>query len=147
MSRGGVFRKSRARWVDAGGRRVGCGTPGAIRVEGESTLFYGRVRGRVIALSANERTARQVLAQKLREADAPPVGYDRPLAEHLDAWQVDLDHHGGGAKYIRETLACVRAILAAGKIVRPEDLTPARVQAAVETVGRNLASKTQALYL
>src|SRR5689334_19348931 len=61
-------------------RRVPKGTPGAERVEEESSKWYGRLPGseKAIPLSKNKRVAQEMLAALLLKQDRARVGLNDP---------------------------------------------------------------------
>src|SRR5262245_1597026 len=88
------------RYVDAGGKRVKKGTPGAQKVKSKARCWYGvwtdvnGVRHRR-KLSANRTAANQMLAELVRKTELARAGIidpfethrRRPLREHLADWE------------------------------------------------------------
>src|SRR3954454_14709155 len=78
------------RYLDAGGRQVPKGTPGARKVKERSTKWYGQYndatgKRRRVPLCTDKAAARQMLAALEREADRGRSGIVDPFAEHRRA--------------------------------------------------------------
>src|SRR5690242_17752271 len=116
-----VFKKSVVRYLDAAGKQVPKGTPGAHKHKEKSTKWYGRVPGapRPVPLSANKKVAGMMLNDLIKKAENAKLGigdpfekhHRRPLVEHLDDYRGVLKATGCGARYIRDTLAAVERIV------------------------------------
>src|SRR5262245_435312 len=89
-------RKTIIRYLDANGRRVPKGVPGARKVKRKSAKWYGSYTDadglpQCVPLSANKTAAQQMLNELVRRAELGKVGIvdpfeqhrRRPLAEHL----------------------------------------------------------------
>ena len=78
MSR--VFKKSITRYLDAEGRQVPKGTPGARKVKEKSAKWYGRAPGaaRPVPLCENKAAAQMMLNELVRKAGLATVGLADP---------------------------------------------------------------------
>src|SRR5436305_9297490 len=79
-----VFRKSITRYLDAEGRQVPKGTPGARKVREKSAKWYGRAPGaaRPVPLCENKAAAQIMLNELVRKAGLATVGLADPYEEH-----------------------------------------------------------------
>src|SRR5262245_10217638 len=128
-----------ARFVKA--RKVPAGTPGSTKVTKKSSKWYGRVpgSGQSVALSANKVAAHQLFAAKIRKAEMRKAGilapYEdnrkRPLTEHLADWDRALKDRRSTDGYVDMKLGRVRKIIDACKFTFIDDLSAARVEAAL----------------
>jgi hypothetical protein len=111
-----VFKKQIVRYLDAAGRQVPKGTPGAARHEEQSSKWYGRVPGeaRPRPQCRNRRAAEVMLGDLIRKAENASVGigpgpfemhHARPLAGHLADFEAGLLAKGGTAKHAREVVS------------------------------------------
>jgi integrase len=133
------------RHVDAQGRRVAKGTPGARKVQEKSAKWWGQyvdaggVRRRV-ALCTDKTAARQMLADLERQAERGKAGLVDPHAEHrkssieehVAAYEVSLRGKGVSEKHRAETIRRLNAVIFGCKVRTLGDL-------AVEEVERFLA--------
>ncbi len=71
-----VFKKSITRYLDADGRQVPKGTPGARKVREKSAKWYGRVPGaaKPVPLCANRSAAQIMLNDLVRKAELAKIG-------------------------------------------------------------------------
>jgi integrase len=138
--------------VDAAGKRVPKGTPGAKKVRAKSAKWYGvGIPGhpprKRVPLATDKAAARRMLEQLVRDAEQGKAGMpDREagrvrLADHLDAFARDLARglasrsrkqikKPPGPKQVRLCVGRVRDLLAGCGFTHPSDLTddaPGRV--------------------
>jgi integrase len=95
-----VFKKSIVRYIDADGRQVPKGTPGARKVKEKSAKWYGRVPGaaKPIPLCRNEGAAEIMLNERVKKAELEKIGVKNdyephrlhPLHEHLADFEHEL---------------------------------------------------------
>jgi integrase len=134
-----VFKKSITRYKDAAGRQVQKGTPGAVKTREKSAKWYGRVGGKVVALSANKTAAVAMLAELTRKADLARVGLGDKFAEHrrkslldhLVDFETNLRASGRDDRYVRQVVSHVRWVLATCKFVFIDDVSASAVHAAL----------------
>src|SRR5947207_2024748 len=79
-----VFKKSITRYLDADGRQVPKGTPGARKAREKSAKWYGRVPGaaRPVPLCENKTAAQMMLNELVKKAELAKVGIADPFEEH-----------------------------------------------------------------
>jgi integrase len=100
-----LVRQARTRWLDADGRRVPKGTPGARKVTEKGRYWYaqgvpGWKPGKRKRLATNKAAAQQMLAELVRQAERGEAGLSDeaskarcvPLTKHLDAFEEYLRH-------------------------------------------------------
>jgi integrase len=131
MSR--VFRKSIVRHLDAEGKQVPKGTPGARRVKEKSAKWYGQVPGdkRHIPLCENRSAAQTMLNELVRKAGLATVGLadpyeahrQRPLLDHLGDFKNALLAKGDTIRQAEEATAGIRRVLTGCGIVFTSDLS------------------------
>jgi integrase len=122
--------------VDAAGRRVKAGTPGAVQVREQLTKWYaesvpGWPRGKRVPLATHRATAQAMLNRLVEDAIRGRAGLadryaahrDRPLADHLDDFAGHLRAKDKSPKHVRQTTNRVRAILKGCKFERVDDLS------------------------
>jgi integrase len=133
-----VFKKSIVRYLDASGKQVKKGTPGAKKVKEKSSKWYGRVpsQPRPVPLSADKKVAGILLHELIKKAENAKVGigdpfekhHRRPLAEHLADYRAVLKATGCGAKYIRDSVAAIERIIQECGFVFLTDISLSAVQ-------------------
>jgi integrase len=152
---GELFKQQIVRYVDAEGKRVKAGTPGARKVEEESRKWYGEYRDadghlQRVPLAVDKKAARQELARLEKEAEltrrglADPAREEqarRPLAEHLEDFGRHLAAKGAGKKHAGEVKTRVNKILDGCRFTTLADIAPGPV---VEFLG-GLLKKTPEL--
>src|SRR5262249_31264365 len=124
------------------GQRVTRDTPGAIRTESRSKMWYGRYTDATgkrfqVKLSTSKEIARRMLAKLAGDAQLASVGirgedekekdpfaehYERPLAEHLDDFARAIQNNNATEKHINQTLTRVRGVLTGCHIGKLEQL-------------------------
>jgi integrase len=139
-----LFKKTITRHIDADGRRVPKGTPGARRVREKSAKWYGRAPGaaRPVPLCENKAAAQMMLNELLRKAGLATVGISdsyeahrkRPLLEHLADFEGGLLAKGGTAKQAGQVTSRVRRVLAGCGFVFMGDLSGSRVMEYLATL-------------
>jgi excisionase family DNA binding protein len=79
-----VFRKQIVRYLDADGRQVPKGTPGARRHKEKSAKWYGRVPGepKPVPLCSNKTASALLLADLIRKAENAKAGITVPCEKH-----------------------------------------------------------------
>src|SRR5262249_50936560 len=132
-----VFKKLVVRYLDAQGRQVRKGTPGATRVQEFSRKYYGRVPGttRLVPLAANKIAAELMLANMIREAEMGKAGiadpykehHKRPLAEHLKEFEASLLAKGDKPKQARQVASRAKKVIDGCGFVFITDLSASRV--------------------
>jgi integrase len=112
------------RYLDANGRQVRKGTPGARKVKERSTKWYGQYvdvdgRRRRIPLCTDKVAARQMLVALEREVQLgragvvdPYAGHRRaPIETHIEDYRSHLANKGVTAAHLKETTREIRAVL------------------------------------
>src|SRR5262249_5171725 len=132
-----VFKKSIVHYLDADGRQVPKGTPGARRVKEKSAKWYGRVPGNTkpVPLSPNKVVAQQMLAalvnkdslEKVHGPDPFAPHRARPLSEHVEDYERVMLAKGDCAEHADKTIARVRAILSGCRFAFIPDLSASAV--------------------
>jgi integrase len=132
-----VFKKRITRYLDAEGRQVPLGTPGARKVKEKSAKWYGRVPGnpRPVPLCTNKAAAEIMLGAKVRKAEMAAAGagdpfeahHSRPLAEHVEDYRRHMAAKGDCLEHIAKTAARVRAVLDGTHAVFIRDLSASAV--------------------
>jgi integrase len=147
-----VFKKQIVRYLDADGRQVTKDTPGACRVEGLSSKYYGRVPGKPnpVPLCSNKAAAEMMLRRLCHKADMASVGLRDPyeehrsvlLTEHLDDFEADLRAKPGRTeKQVRQVASRARKVIKGCGFFLIADLSADRVQswlADLRDAGRDL---------
>jgi integrase len=136
------------RHVDAEGRRVPPGTPGARKVKEKSSKWYGQYvdadgRRQRVPLCSDKVAARQMLAELERQAQRgkagliDPHGEHRkaPIQTHLDAYAVHLRSKGVSAKHHVETMRRLKAVIEACKVKTLAGLRPEAVERFLALLG------------
>ncbi len=131
MSR--VFKKSITRYLDADGRQVSKGTPGARKVKEKSAKWYGRAPGaaRPVPLCENKAAAQMMLNELARKAGLATVGLanpfevhrKRPLLEHLADFESALLAKGDTPKQAGQVASRGRRVLTGCGFVFMGDLS------------------------
>jgi integrase len=132
-----VFKKSITRYLDAGGRQVPKGTPGARKVREKSAKWYGRPPGasRPVPLSTNKAAAAIMLGELVKKAEMNRAGVGdafeehrrRPLLEHLADYRRELAARDNAASYVATVASRLEALLAGCRFVFIPDLSASRV--------------------
>lgn len=150
---GSLFRQRIIRYVDRQGRRCRSTTRGAVKVEEESSRWYGQytdaagVRHRV-PLSESKTTAARMLRRLEGAAELASVGIvdrhavheARPLTEHLADFERDLAARGNVEAHVSRTVSYVRAILDGCDFVTISDLSPSAVAEFLHALRRGKAA-------
>ncbi|HKI33592.1 MAG TPA: tyrosine-type recombinase/integrase [Gemmataceae bacterium] len=139
-----VFKKSITRYLDAEGRQVPKGTPGARKVREKSAKWYGRPPGaaRPVPLCENKTAAQIMLNELVRKAGLATVGISdpyeehrkRPLLEHLADFESALLAQGVTAKQAGQVTTRVRRVLAGCGFVFMADLSASRAMEYLATL-------------
>ncbi len=139
-----VFKKSITRYLDAEGRQVPKGTPGARKVKEKSAKWYGRVPGapRPVPLCENKSAAQIMLNEMARKAGLASVGYadpyeehrKRPLLEHLADFERALLAKSDTPKQARQVAYRARRVLDGCGFVFMGDLSGSRVMEFLATL-------------
>src|SRR5947208_14522223 len=140
----GVCKKSSTRHLDAGGRQVPKGTPGARKVREKSAKWYGRAPGsaRPVPLCENKAAAQLMLNEQVRKAGLATVGISdpyeshrkRPLTDHLDDFESALLAKGDTPKQAAQVVSRVRRVLAGCGFVFMGDLSASRTMEFLATL-------------
>ena len=121
------------------GKRVPKGTPGAKRVKERARKWYGSgipdwPKGKKVPLASDKETAKRMLRELVREAEAGEVPHGeflkarkQPLQEHLDGFGRYLAAKGDTEGYVKQLLYRCRQILDGIDAARLMDLRPAPV--------------------
>jgi integrase len=148
------------RYIDADGRQVHKGTPGARKVKKRTAKWYGQYvdadgdRQRV-PLCTDKVAARQMLAELERKAEHRKAGLVDRFAEHrkapIDAHLADYETHlrnkGVSAKHLSETMRRLRAVVEHCGIRSLADLRPEGVEGFLEALGAGASARTRNTYL
>ena len=135
-----LFKPWQVRYVDATGRRVKKGTPGAICKRQRAKKWYGQFidhthTRRRVPLCRDKEAAQAKLARLLRKDEREAAGiadpFDEarklPLSDHLAAYRRHLEAKGNAPDYIGETVHYVELIAAGCGFARLKDLHAGRV--------------------
>src|SRR4051812_8884017 len=150
---GSLIKQQIVSHVDAQGRRVPRGTPGARKVKEKSSKWYGQfvdaegVRRRV-PLCTDKVAARQMLAALERGAELGRAGVtdkfaahrNRPIAEHVSDYETHLRNRGISAKHLSETIRRLRAVLGGCGVQRLNDLSSESVERFLAELAKRGAS-------
>jgi integrase len=133
-----VFKQQITRYLDADGKSVPRGTPGARKVKEKSAKWYGRVPGsrKRVPLSPNKRVAEEMLAALITRAGKAEAGIidpfeehrKRPLAEHVADFEAALRAAGRTAKQVQQVTYRVRRVLGGCRFAFMADLSASRLQ-------------------
>ena len=156
-----LFKVRSVRYVDARGRRVPKGTPGARKRIERSKNWYGEFRDadgilRRVPLCTDKDASQIMLNERIRKearkmaglADPYEVHRKRPLAEHLAEFRQFLQSKGDTADHVLETSRYVTLIAQWCGFKRLADITADRVTACLQLLrdaGR--ARRTSNAYL
>jgi hypothetical protein len=112
------------RYLDAEGRRVPKGTPGARRVKERARKWYGAKipgmpKGKRVPLASDKRAAQQMLAERVRKAERKAAGLTdpfeehraRPLTDHAEDFARYLADKGDGEDHVTRTRRRCLAVL------------------------------------
>jgi hypothetical protein len=131
-----VFKKAITRYLDAEGRQVPKGTPGARRVKEKSAKWYGRVPGapRPVPLCENKAAAQTMLNELLHKAVLATVGISdpyeahrkRPLSDHLADFRRELAARDNAPRYVQLVYSRLKALLDGCGFVFTPDLSASR---------------------
>jgi len=129
--------------LNAEGKQVKKGSPGAECVRERSKKYYVRVKNdkgqlKSIPLSPNKAAASMMARKLLDKQELAKAGVvDRyeahrktPLARHLEDWRACLTETGG-EKHVRDTMGCVERLLQLTRAVFPDDIDAASIQTAL----------------
>jgi excisionase family DNA binding protein len=133
-----VFKKKITRYLDAAGKQVPKGTPGARKAREESAKWYGRVPGAVqpVPLCANKTAAQIMLNELVKKAELAKVGvvdpYEkaraRPLLDHVKDFKAALEAKGDDPRHVALVVSRLKALLQGCGFVFLADLDGSRVQ-------------------
>lgn len=136
----GTYRPTIIRYLNAQGRQVPKGTPGARRVREKSKTFGGRVpdaNGNVrgVALCSDAEAAESMLAamkeraKRIKRGDIDPfeVHRERPLTEHVEDFRSFLESKGGTSAHVALTVQRLSAVVDGCKFKKLSDLNAGRV--------------------
>jgi integrase len=149
------------RHVDADGRRVPQGTPGARAVKERSAKWYGQYKDadgqrRRVPLCTDRVAALQMLAALERDAERGRAGVvDRhaahrkaPVEGHLADYGTHLANRGTSPKHRAETLRRLRAVLEGAGVRTLADLSPEGVERCLSGLAvRGAGPRTRNTYL
>jgi integrase len=149
------------RYLDADGRQVRKGTPGASKVKRRAAKWYGQYvdadgNRRRAPLSTDKVAARQMLAELERNAEHRKAGLvDRfaeqrktPIDTHLADYETHLSNKGVSGKHLSETMRRLRAVLDHCGIRKLADLCPEGVEGFLAALEAEKASaRTRNTYL
>ena len=132
-----VYKKTIVRYVDAAGKQVSKGTPGARKVALKSGKYYGTVpgSGKRVPLSPNKSVAEQMLAALIHQAGQEKIHgkdpfadhRDRPLREHLDDYIREMQAKGDDPRHVSIVAARMHALFAGCRFVFLADVTASAV--------------------
>jgi integrase len=143
------------RYVDASGRRVPKGTPGAKRKKERSKKWYGqyvidRKRYRV-PLCSDKQAAKAMLGELIRKAEQEGAGlvnpysahYHRPLAHHVADWEAHLMVQRATRNDAQAAAGRVRRVIDQAGFRLIPDIDPVRVEQAIAALRQELDFNTQ----
>ena len=135
----GTYRPTIIRYLNAQGRQVPKGTPGARRVREKSKTFWGRVpdangKVRSVALCDDAEAAESMLsamkerAKRIKRGDVDPFEEHRtrPLAEHVEDFRSFLESKGNTAAHVALTLQRITSAFDGCKFKKLADLNGGR---------------------
>jgi integrase len=101
-----------------------------------SPTWYGTVNGEPVSLCTNKAAAEVMLAELISKAEmrhaSPAFAYKeeaaRPLAHHLADWEASLRASGATEKHARQTVACVRRLIAGCGFASLSDVSASKVE-------------------
>ena len=136
----GTYRPTIIRYLNAQGRQVPKGTPGARRVREKSKTFWGRVpdangKVRSVALCDDAEAAETMLsemkqrAKRIARGDIDPFEdhRSRPVAEHVEDFRSLLESKGNTAAHVTLTIQRLSAVVDGCKFKKLSDLNAGRV--------------------
>ena len=136
----GTYRPTIIRYLNAQGRQVPKGTPGARRVREKSKTFWGRVpdangKVRSVALCDDADAAESMLAamkeraKRIKRGDVDPFEdhRERPVAEHVENFRSLLESKGSTAAHVTLTIQRLSAVVDGCKFKKLSDLNAGRV--------------------
>jgi integrase len=149
------------RYLDAEGRQVGKGTPGAKKARRRGRKWYAQYLGadgkrKRVPLCTDKAAALQMLAGLERDAQRQRAGLVDRFAEHRQAsvdahvadYEVHLRNKGVSTKHLSETLRRLQAVLQHGQVRCLTDLRPEAVEQFLAGLAENNASaRTRNTYL
>ncbi len=144
------------RYLDADGRRVPKGTPGARRVRQRAKKWYAEYsvngRPRRVPLCRDKQAARAMYCELLKRAERPDAFEEhrkRPLTEHLADFERFLEARGNTAKHARQTCHRVQAVVDGCRFVYLAGVLPSAVVEwlAEERRAKRLSIRTSNYYL
>jgi len=131
-----VFKKIIVRYLDADGRQVPKGTPGARKTKEKSKKWYGRVPGaaKPVSLCLNKSASEILLNELVKKAELGKAGiidpyqehHKRPLSEHLDDFHRELSARGNAPRYVELVISRLRSLMAGCRFVFIGDLSASR---------------------
>ena len=135
-----LYRPTIIRHIDAKGRQVPKGTPGAKRVREKSKTFRGRYRAadgkiRTVSLCDDQDTAEtmfnEIVSRAKREARGDIAPFEdhrkRPLAEHVEDFRTFLESKGNTAGHVALTLQRITSAFDGCKFKKLADLNGGRI--------------------
>ena len=136
----GTYRPTIIRYLNAQGRQVPKGTPGARRVREKSKTFWGRVpdangKSRGVALCDDGEAAEAMLtemkqrAKRIARGDIDPFEdhRERPVAEHVEDFRSFLESKGSTTAHVVLTVQRLSAVVDGCKFKKLSDLNAGRV--------------------
>lgn len=152
-----LFRPVIVRWLDAAGRRVAAGTPGARKVRTRSRKWYGKgIPGQVrpVPLATDRTAAQRMLAEMVRDFERGAAGIvpvevrERTLAEWIDLYRDEVLADGSTVKHARRKHTHLSRMCAGLGWTHPRDLAagPLKLWLA-ELIGAGFAPQTRNHYL
>ncbi len=135
-----LYRQTVIRYLDAAGRRVNSKTPGAKRVEHQSTKWYGQYRSpdgilHRVPLCTNKTAAKTMLAEIVTNTEKGLAGLvdlfalhrAALLTKHVDAYQASLQAKGNTPKHIRITISRIKTACEGCGFIRTTDFDAAKL--------------------
>jgi integrase len=149
------------RYLDAEGRQVPKGAPGARKVKERAAKWYGQYvdiddKRRRVPLCTDKAAARQMLARLEREVQLGRAGVSdpyadhrkAPVAEHVAGYEVSLRNKGVSAKGLSEALRRLRAVLEGCGARALGDLRPESVERFLDALAaKGAGASTRNTYL
>ena len=128
------------RYVDATGKRIAKGSPGARAIRERSRKWYGEYqdaegRTRRVPLATDKSAAQAKLGEILKKVERKQAGlfdpYEsheaRPLTEHLDDYRLFLRSKGSTEKHVSQTIKRIETLLKGCEFEHLRDLDAHKV--------------------
>jgi integrase len=135
-----LYRPWRVLYTSPTGKRCKKGDPGAKKKKERSDKWYGQFVDAAgdwkrVPLAADKSAAQAMLNELVNKAERQKAGrvdvfephFNRPLSEHLNAYEQALRAKGDGADHVTLSVARIRAVLDGCQFMRLSDLSASAV--------------------